>query len=229
MKELLKYQEIDLEIKRLEGELSDHADRKSALKMQQVLKDCQSKITELEKKSAETLKAYNQYKKIYEDMVKNVEVIEKNAETTNVSKVDGLVEAINAVVKNLTMLDKEIASLVNYSSAIPAEYNNIMKNARTAKASMQKYKDNFNNAKADVEKQIESKKSELLKQGAKVDAKLLGRYKQKATEMKKVVVPLVNGKCGGCRIEPSAGKLSVLKSKHIIECENCGRIIYTEE
>ncbi len=229
MKELLKYQEMDLDIKKLEGELSEHSDRKNALKMQQILKDCQSKLTELEKKSSETLKAYNQYKKIYENMVKNLEVIEKNSDTDSSAKMDGLVDAINAITTNLAMLDKEMTNMVNYPSSVQAEYNSIMKNARTAKASMQKYKDSFNNAKVDAEKLLETKRVELAKQGAKVDPKLLARYKQKATEIKKVVVPLLNGKCGGCRIEPSAGKLSILKSKHMIECENCGRIIYIEE
>ena len=34
MKEILKYQELDLEIQRMEGELLEHADRKNAIKMQ---------------------------------------------------------------------------------------------------------------------------------------------------------------------------------------------------
>ncbi len=229
MKEMLKYQDMDLEIKRLEGGLLDHADRKNALRMQHILKDCQAKLVELESKSKETLKAYNQYKSVYNNMAKNLEVIEKNADTDNISKIEGLVEAIDAIVGNLTMLDKEMATIINYAEGVQAEYNSIMKNARTAKASMQKYKESFNEAKQETEKLIQSKKSELQKQGGKVDSKLLQKYKQKATDNRKVVVPLVETKCGGCRMELSAGKLNILKTQKVIECENCGRIIYIDD
>ena len=162
-------------------------------------------------------------------MAKNLEVIEKNAETENLSKIEGLVDAIDAIVSNLTMLDKEMATIINYAESVQSEYNNIMKNARSAKASMQKYKESFNGAKEEAEKLIQAKKVELQKQGSKVDSKLLQKYKQKANDSKKVIVPLVNGKCGGCSINLSAGNLNVLKTKKVIECENCGRIIYIED
>lgn len=229
MKEMLKYQDMDLEIKRLESELAEHEDRKNAIKMQHILKDCQAKLVELENKSKETLKAYSQYKNVYNNMAKNLEVIEKNAETENLSKIEGLVDAIDAIVSNLTMLDKKMATIINYAESVQSEYNNIMKNARSAKASMQKYKESFNGAKEEAEKLIQAKKVELQKQGSKVDSKLLQKYKQKANDSKKVIVPLVNGKCGGCSINLSAGNLNVLKTKKVIECENCGRIIYIED
>ena len=229
MKEILKYQELDLEIQRMEGELLEHADRKNTIKMQHALKDYQAKLVELEKKSKETLKAYNQYKTVYNNMTKNLEVIEKNAETDSVSKIEGLIDAIDAITSNLAMLDKEIATIISNANNVQNEYNTIMKNARSAKANLQKYKDNYNTAKAEADVKIGDKKAELLKQGAKVDKALLAKYKQKSAEKKRVVVPLVAGKCGGCRMEVSAGKLNVLKSSKFIECENCGRIIYLDE
>ena len=127
------------------------------------------------------------------------------------------------------MLDKEIATIVSNANNVQNEYNAIMKNARSAKANMQKYKDNYNTAKAEADAKIADKKAELAKQGAKVDKALLAKYKQKSAEKKRVFVPLVAGKCGGCRMEVSAGKLNVLKSSKFIECENCGRIIYLDE
>lgn len=213
----------------MEAELQENSDRKNAIKMQQILKDCQSKLADLEKKSKETLAVYNQYKVVYNNMMQNLEVIEKNSDSDNTAKVDGLIDAIDAIVSNLTRLDKEMNSVLANCNVVQAEYANIMKNARSAKASMQKYKESFVVAKDQAEKNIEAKKTELAEQAKKVDKQLLAKYKQKSAEKHKVFVPAMDGKCGGCRMEISAGKLNVLKSAGYIECENCGRIIYLKD
>ena len=65
------------------------------------------------------------------------------------------------------------------------------------------------------------------KQKAKVDPKLMAKYASKSEgKIFPIFVPETNGRCGRCRMEISASKLSDLKSKGTVECENCGRIIY---
>ena len=56
----------------------------------------------------------------------------------------------------------------------------------------------------------------------------LQKYKQQRNEKSNVFVLEINGKCGGCRMEISAQKKAILKAEGRIECENCGRIIYTK-
>ena len=43
-----------------------------------------------------------------------------------------------------------------------------------------------------------------------------------------VFVELTATKCGGCRMEISVSKQAKLKADGMIECENCGRIIYVK-
>ena len=47
MQELLKYQEIDAKLRKLNGELAQNENRKKAAQMQQYLKDTQAKLFEL--------------------------------------------------------------------------------------------------------------------------------------------------------------------------------------
>ena len=63
----------------------------------------------------------------------------------------------------------------------------------------------------------------------KIDAKLFEKYAQKREGKHfPVFVALAANKCGGCRMEISASKLSSMKTNQygVIECENCGRYIY---
>ncbi len=229
MKEMLKYQQLDLEIKKIEEDVNQHSDRKNALKMQQVLKDCQAKLAELEAKCESAVKAYTQYKTVYNNMAKNLELIEKNSDTNNAGKVEGLIEAGDAIVSNLSKLESEIASIIATATSVENEYNNIMKNARNAKANLQKYKDSFNAVKEDAEQNLKAKRAELEAQGAKVNKQLLAKYKAKSADIKKVFVPQGSGTCGGCRMELSAGQINALKTNKFIDCENCGRIIYLQD
>ena len=229
MQEILKYQEIDSEIKKLEAQIADNVNRKNAIKMQQFLKDAQSKLVEFEKRADDTIKAYNQYKEIYNKMAKNLEVAEKNSSSEDITKSEGLLDAIDTITSNLSKLDKEMASIVANCTSIQNEVTSIMKSARNAKANLQKYKDDFAKDKEEMDAKIAVLKEDLAKQAKKVDKTLLAKYKQKSAEKANVFVAEVSGKCGGCRMGISASKLNTLKADGFIECENCGRIIYQKK
>lgn len=226
MEEILEYQGIDLEIKKLEAQIADNTNRKNAIKMQQFLKDAQAKLVELEKRASETIKAYNQYKDIYNKMAQNLEFVEKNAGSEDIAKSEGLLEAIDTISSNLNKLDKEMSSVIANCAGIQNEVASIMKSARTAKTNMQNYKDEFAKFKTEIDAKIAELKEKLAKQAKKVDKTLLAKYKQKSAEKANVFVPEVSGRCGGCRMEISASKINKLKEEKYIECENCGRIIY---
>lgn len=228
MKEILKYQELDLELVRLENEMGDNQDRKNAIKMQQLLKDYQAKLVELNKKAKELDAGYTKCKEVFNQMANNVEVINKRIASADEKKIDGLIEANDAVLGNLLKLEKRLTAVSGECANIQSEYNVIMKSARSAKTSLEKYKESYNEAKDNSEKLIASKKQELEKLAKAVDKTLLQKYKQKSDGKAKVFVPEINGRCGGCRMEISVSKQAKLKAEGMIECENCGRVIYSK-
>lgn len=228
MKEILKYQELDLEIQKIENEIVENADRKNAIKMQQYLKDYQSKLVELNKKAKALADNFAKYKEIFNQMAQNLELITKNLSSEDEKKIDGLIEASDAITGNLVKLEKKLTEVSVESGNVQNEYNNIMKSARNCKSNLEKYKNSFNSAKTELENQIASKKEELESLSKKVDKQLLAKYKQKRTDKAKVFVEEINGRCGGCRMEISVSKLAKLKNEGMIECENCGRIIFNK-
>lgn len=226
MNKILKYQELDLEIARLEGELGENQDRKNAMKMQQLLKDYQAKLIELNKKAKELDGGYQKCKEVFNQMSSNLELINKNVASVDEKKIDGFIEANEGVLGNLIKLEKKLLAATNECTNIQTEYTNIMKGARTAKTNLEKHKADFARAKQDTENKIDEKKKELETLSKSIDKNLMAKYKQKRNEKTKVFVPEISGKCGGCRMEISVSKQSKLKADGMIECENCGRIIY---
>jgi len=228
MKNMLKYQELDLEIARLESELAQNSDRKNAIKLQQLLKDYQAKLLELTEKSKNLSADYENLKGIFNQMTENLEVVNKNISLKDEKKIDGLIEANDAITNNLLRLEKKISQIIVDCTNVQNDYNAIMKNARSAKTTLDKHKESFATAKSETEKKIEEIKVELEKLAKTADKTLMAKYKQKRGEKSNVFVPEINGKCGGCRMDISAIKKSKLKADGMIECENCGRIIYTK-
>ena len=75
MQELLKYQEIDAKLRKLNGELAQNENRKKAAQMQQYLKDTQTKLFELDGAAQGAIKALENIKKDINAVVEKLESV----------------------------------------------------------------------------------------------------------------------------------------------------------
>ena len=63
--------------------------------------------------------------------------------------------------------------------------------------------------------------------GAEVDPAYMERYKNVREQRFPVMAKLNNDQCSGCNMSlPSAIAKQIAGSDEIVECENCGRILY---
>ncbi len=230
MNEIIKYQEIDKKLRQLEGELNSSLNRKNAAEMQQYLKDGQAKLIRLEESAKNLTEQYQKALKLYNEFVAKLEILSKNVESVETGKIDELEAIIQNYNKMSENLDNNINILGGRIASITKEYENIISNAKKARHNLEIYKSNFNKEKEKLEPEILKLKEEKSKQKAKVDPKLLAKYNAKfESKIFPVFVPETRGGCGGCRMEIPAGKMSQLKANGMVECENCGRIIYVKE
>ena len=70
MQEIIKYQQIDMQIKKLNNELASSKNKKGAGEMQQYLKDGQAKLLKLEEVAENLTKQYEKAVKLYNDLSK---------------------------------------------------------------------------------------------------------------------------------------------------------------
>lgn len=229
MLEIIKYQEIDSQIRKIENELSASNNRKGATEMQQYLKDSQARLMKIDEVAKNLTEQYQKAKKLYDEFMTKLEALSKNVEQADKDKAPQLEATINNFISTSEALDNNLAVLQNKIANLNREFESVFNNSKKARKNLEIYKASYNAEREKVEPELKRLMEEKNKQKSKVDPKLLAKYNSKIEgRIFPIFVPEVKGRCGGCRMEIPAGKLSDLKSKGMIECENCGRVIYQD-
>lgn len=227
MQEIIKYQEIDAQLRKAEQELRQSLNKKNASDMQQYLKDGQAKLMKLDESAKNLSAQYQKAVSLYNEFVSKLEALAKKIEEAGVEKIAEIESTIYNFGATAENLENNIVNLANRINLVNKEVESIMNNAKKAKHNLEIYKANYNKEREKQEPIINALKEKLEKQKANVDAKLLAKYNAKSdSNIFPVFAELQNGRCGKCKIEIPAGKISDLKVKGIIECEHCGRLIY---
>lgn len=231
LENILKYQEIESNIIAAENELSKSTEREKAAQMQQVLKSGHGKLLSLEKTAAVVNAKYKKATEKYNQFNEKLANLEKELETADDAKLALYEKAYKDFSAISASLEKEIAAIYAEIQQISSEYENIIKKSKTDREKFDKYKAAYNKIKSEKEPLIEGLKTSLAQEKKKVDDKLFKIYMQKREgKIFPVFAALNANKCGGCRMEISASKLGSMKSNPygVIECENCGRFIYSK-
>lgn len=230
---ILDYQKIDLEYFKLENQLRNSTEAKK-------LKECESQY----KSSSEEIIKYNliakddfanldRFQKQYEDLKKEINEI-------STSVVDDIDEVqLDYYAKKLEQLMANVDSILKESERLSNDLKNIQDSANAELKKMSKcmqlakqLKDAYlkkQEEMASVAKEIKARRDAAEKE---VLPELLELYK-KARKNKKMpfFVPFVKPKtCGGCGMELANDILESLNTdKLVVECPNCGRVIYKQE
>ena len=96
-----------------------------------------------------------------------------------------------------------------------------------------KYKtslDAFKNFSAKKNSEREKIANELEDLKKRIDPAVMQKYLQMRDDHKfPILVPLVNQSCAICATPLANARLDMLKKEGMVECENCHRIIYTQD
>lgn len=228
IEQLLKYQAVDKELKDIENSLMNSEERKKAVNAKKYLEGVNDSVNKLDDKasslSAEYLNAIELQTKLNEQE-KEIATALDNAKSESeitylVKKAEELLSRIKSVAQTVTNLSNEI-------QAVLKEYSGIKAKTSAAKAQYNENGEKYNRLKASVadkKQAVEQQLEELKKQ---VDPKLMERYLAKRANKVYPVVYEVNGTvCGACNMELSMAEIGKLKNGEIIECDQCGRILY---
>ncbi len=231
LENILKYQEIEGKLIVEENELSKSKDREKAAELSTILKSQKTRLIEIEAQAKKVNESYSKAIAKYEEFLKKLEELEKEMANADASKLAVYEKAYKDFSAIANALEKDITNIYNHIQQITKEYDEIIKKSMSDRVKFDKYKALFDKFKAEKEPLIDDLKAKLQDAKSKVDSKILNIYLQKR-EVKKfpVFVALIANKCGGCRMEISASKLGQMKTNEygVIECENCGRLIYNK-
>ena len=228
-KELLEYQEVDAELRKIEQELSASEERKKYMQAKRFMETAGEKLDAQDKRACD-LKALAQ--KL------SAEYDEINKAISEYAELDEMVESggdiafyrknLQSLVDRLRVLKSEIAKLTENIEAAIDEYQKMKKQTIAMQKQYKEYGEKFKEVKNARAEEVRKITEKLDKIGAKIPAEILTKYQTKRKErIFPVVAPLTNGRCI-CGMDFAIAQQGALSGGGVVECEHCHRFIYKE-
>lgn len=228
---LLNYQAADAKLRKIEKTLADSEDRKKAMTAKKYLESVEEKVNKLDSRAAELAALYERATEEQIKLKEQESVIAESLDSVAdekeaqylIKKAEELIAKIKTLGAKASKISEEIQSVIK-------DYSTIKNNTKTAKAqyteNVEKYnalKDSVRAEKEEVEKELESLK-------AKVDASLMERYlKKRAGKIYPVLYEVRGDVCGACNMQLPMSEINKLKNGEIIDCDQCGRMLYQKK
>lgn len=229
MENMLKYQEIDGQIKKIVYKLNHSEECVRGKKLGLFLKESEEKLKKMDRRAEELTALIQKLKAAYQQSIKDFDDMEKGVEQAiDKEELNYLSKKLNEVQKSLSSIEKDINGAVKEMEDISRRYDDLRGKVPSAKAQYKECRGKFDEMKKQVEPEVSALKAQLQALEKEIEPKVLENYqKLRSQNIYPVIVPLVGGnKCGGCQMEVSIGATGKLDSSGFVVCENCQRLIY---
>lgn len=230
---LWQYQQAELEAGKIENRLKSTPARQKLNKLFAFLKEQQNAIAGIQKtlegrqQTIDKLQSQvDELEHKYELEVGEFKIMLEDDECTAEEMTESR-RNVEGIMKKAENARKELFDAITQIEKSAAEYKDTY--AKAAKA-----KKEYDAAKAECEQEAAEAKPELDKakaaadEAAKaVDAELLSKYKRIKGRYAMPMAKVENNQCSGCNMSlPTSTVKRVASGEGIVECENCGRILY---
>lgn len=233
---MLLYQQT--EQKKLEAEQAVRSTpaRQKLSRLHKLLKTQQATIQKL---TEETETRLSQINKLSEQAKRLEERIE--LENSELATITGDEESTAAEMTELRVdierLQKEINQVVREAKKLLSEAEKAAEEYRETNLTAKNAKKEYDQVRAVCEKERDDSAEMLASFDEKlerirkdVDPALFQRYEKVKQHYSAPIVPVIGGKCSGCNMSLPMVMLKRLNAPDaVLECENCGRILYSEQ
>lgn len=232
---LWEYQAVELKKEAYEKEVRNTPARARLTKLHGFLTEQQAVIsrlqTEITQKQAAIEKLSDHADKLNKDIElerSEFEQMQKDEECT-AEEMTECRENHEKLLHDLNATRKELTDLLNWLNNAMADYKATRNKAGKAKKEYDQMRaicDEEFNQSAGKRKELEA---ELAAQADHVDPALLERYKKVKRNHNAPMAKVESNQCGGCNMSlPMVVIKNVIGSDSIVECDNCGRILYAK-
>lgn len=230
---LWKYSEAESAYEQLEAQITSTPSRIKFNKIRNFLTEQQTNLArinrDMEAKQAGIERITEQFGQLshkYELEVSEFSTMENDAECT-AAEVSESRREIEALIEQINIVRRELFDMISWIEKAEEESKDML--AKAAKA-----KKEYDVLRITCEAEMDSFKDRLAEAKAKVDAcakdvdrALLTKYIQLKKNYEMPLAKLENNQCGGCNMSlPTVVTKRVANEDAIVECENCGRILY---
>ena len=230
---LWQFMQVDMEADNFENKMRQSPNRQKLIKQRDFLKDQQANMKKLESEVAvmqDRLEAVKDEAERLEKLLSNLcEEINSNP-PQSVEEAGKRSEAVQKLTDSLTRYEQELQKMRKDADVKDRQQKEIRVRAAKTKIEFDQLKQEYDREfKADTAK-LNELRARTEQESRKVDPKLLAKYRSIKQHCTPPMARLVEGQCAGCFMSlPSATLLEIKNGDRIVECDNCGRILYYTE
>lgn len=233
---LWAYQEAEIQKAQVETAIRSMPSRLQFNKLHKLLKAQQATIGKLnedmEAREAQLNKIVEYAKKL-EDRVD----MENSELATMQNDEESTAEEMTELRGDVERLNREIVTAIREAKALQTDIEKATEEYQKTRLIAGKAKKEYDQLRVVCEKERDDSSAEIARcdetlsaLAAKVDPALLARYEKVKQHHPVPIAKVINAKCGGCNmLLPMVMLKKLALSDSVIECENCGRILYADK
>lgn len=231
MKKILEYQRVHGELLSLEREINKNEHKKNVQAMISYVKDAQNRIINLDLEAKNLIDELSRLKAVQEKGVSLVERYTKQfSDKLSAEELKDLENKLWQANGQLNELENRLVTAGEKIKRVLQEFDSTKKKAGVARQRHQESKTAYDAYYKEKEPQVLEYKKQLDKMSRDLDPTLFAKYKALRQDgIFPPIVPLIDKRCGGCRMELPSNALEKLKTNGRLECESCRRLIYINE
>lgn len=227
---LWEYQKLDMQMDKMEAEFRISSIRNDFAKVHNFLKEYQNSSKQLEIELGNKMSDFEASQKKIAEMENHLQMLrsqfDPKAENT-LETLEKLRREGAKVVDFFTAREKELAQLAESMDAQQANLDDLRGKVAKAKNEYEPLKEKYNQGVEQLKEKTTPVQAERDLISKKIEAHLLQTYKNIKKNKPMPLAKVIAGQCSGCNMELAALQLRKVKTeKKIIECENCGRLLY---
>ena len=230
VEKLLKYQETDEQLIKLEREASSSEERKNYVQAKNFLTKAPEKLDALEAKAIELNALLNELNAKY------AEIEETLSDFDNIDELVGGGADVAFYKKNVMQLTEklkaikaDVAALSKSIKDADEEYQSMKKKTLMVQDQYKEYSKVYKEYKDAKLKEMDEVKKELAKLAKDIDGEVMKKYEEKRSErIFPILCAVNNGRCSKCGNELSLAGKEHIASGNVTECENCHRILFKQ-
>jgi len=231
IKALREYQSKDARLKEIENTLLSSEERKKRNSAKKYILGVEENVNKLDDKA---LKLKETFDKIALDSAKLTEQQQEIMQTLDgiedQKEVQFLIKKIDEILAKIKALNSDAEKISTEMQSVVAEYEKIKKTTKVAQVQYKENSDKYKQLESSYQAEKDALESELKVLAKAVEPTLMERYqKKRADKMYPILYEVKNNACGACRMNLSMSDMNKLKNGEVIDCEQCGRMIYLEQ
>lgn len=227
LNELLEYQKVDAQLRKIEQEVAASEEQKKYAQANKFMKSAPERFEAQDRRAAELAALREDLIRRAEDISKQIaeyseleEMVEEGGDVSFYKKnAQALLDRLRGLRSEMQKLNADIASTVE-------EYDRFKKQGATMQKQYKEYKakrDELVNTHKDEVNSLRARLAEIAK---KIPEDTLAKYQQKRKENIFPIIAPLNGNMCVCGMDFPLALQERLAGGNVVECEHCRRFVY---